>query len=75
MRVIAFALVGCTMLSLGCGASRLAIPDPTIPHQVARETEVEVYVRLPDGKMTRAKVRLLKGWWIAGPPVVEAEPP
>jgi hypothetical protein len=71
---IVFALFAFAMLS-NCGVSRLAIPDPTIPHQVAKETEVEIYTRLPDGKLSKTKVRLLKGWWIAGPPVVEVSDP
>jgi hypothetical protein len=71
----AFVLAGCTMLSTGCGASRLAIPDPTVPHQVAKETEVVIWVRLADGQMTRVPVRLLEGWWIAGPPVVDPGQP
>jgi hypothetical protein len=75
MRKIVYVLAGCMMLSSGCGVSRLAIPDPAIPHQVSKETEVEVWVRLPDGQMTKTKVRLLKGWWIAGPPVVESSSP
>jgi hypothetical protein len=40
---------------------------------VARETVVEVWVRRPDGALSREKVRVLPGWWIAGPPVVEGE--
>jgi hypothetical protein len=43
-----------------------------VPHQVSRETQVTVWVRAPDGSMVQQQVRLLKGWWIAGPPVVEA---
>ncbi len=68
-----FVLACSATLSIGCGASRLVIPDPTIPHQVARESEVEIWARGQDGKMSRVKVRLLEGWWIAGPPVVELE--
>jgi len=72
MWVIGFALGASVMLSLGCGSSHLAIPDQTIPHRVAEEVpRVVVWCRLPDGKMTKCEVRLLDGWWIAGPSVVE----
>jgi len=72
MRRIGYGLASFVMLSC-CGVSRLAIPDPTIPHQVSRESEVEVFVRLPDGKLTPTKVRLLTGWWVASPQVVEKQ--
>ena len=64
-------LVASVMLLLGCVPSKTVIPDPNIPHQVAAETTVIVYVRLSGGEMTTAKVRLLEGWWIASPQVVE----
>jgi hypothetical protein len=64
-------LVASAMLSSGCGASRLAIPDPNIPHQVAAETPVTIWVRLANGSMTKVEVRLLEGWWVASPQVVD----
>lgn len=72
MRRLALALLASALLSSGC-AHRTVIPDPTVPHQVAREAEVEIWVQAADGKKVRQKVRLLEGWWIAGPPVVEPE--
>ncbi len=82
MRRTMIALGASMMLwsaSAGCSPRVQVIPDPTIPHQVAKETEVEVWARRADGTMAPQKVRLLKGWWIAGPeivdpPVVEAGP-
>lgn len=71
----AFTLVASTMLFCGCVRTQQVIPDPTVPHQVAEETEVVIWARRPDGRMAPQKVRLLKGWWVAGPPVVEADPP
>ena len=56
---------------LCCVPKVTAIPDPTVPHQVAAEAVVEIWVRLPDGKWAKVPYRLLEGWWIAGPPVVE----
>ena len=70
---ITSVLLGSVLLSSGCGASKLVIPDPNIPHQVAAETCVEVWARLPSGEMTKTKVRLLEGWWVASPQVVEAK--
>ena len=69
---IVLALIASAMLSTGCCKSGRVIPDATVPHQVATEACVEVWARRPDGAMERVKVRLPVGWWIAGPPVVEA---
>jgi len=69
----ALALTASAMLSIGC-AHQAAIPDPTVPHRVAKEAEIVIWVRLPDGKFVKAPARLLPGWWIAGPPVVEPMP-
>lgn len=76
MRRIMIVLAAFTMLwsvNAGCSPKVQVIPDPTIPHQVAREAQVEIWARRADGTMARQKVRLLEGWWIAGPPVVEPE--
>jgi hypothetical protein len=59
-------------MTLCCAPKVMVIPDPNVPHQVAKETTVEVWMRLPDGRLASQEVRLLKGWWIAGPPVVES---
>jgi hypothetical protein len=61
------------MLSSGCGRSNV-IPDPNIPHQVASETCVDVWVRRESGNMEKVKVRLLEGWWVASPQVVDPPP-
>lgn len=73
MRIVA-TLVASALLSTGCVPRATVIPDPTVPHQVASEAEIEIWTRLPDGRLAPTKVRLLQGWWIAGPPVVEAAP-
>ena len=72
MRRLAPVLLASALLSSGC-IKRTVIPDPTVPHQVAREAEVEIWVQAPGGNKVKQKVRLLEGWWIAGPPVVEPE--
>jgi len=60
------ALTGCSLFP-----RPEAIPSSKVPHRVAEETCVEIYVRLPDGSFRVETVRLLKGWWIASPEVVE----
>jgi hypothetical protein len=72
MRMTVKLLVASTMLSVGCAAQPV-IPDPTVPHRVAKEVEVVVWVRLPDGSLQKQTVRVLPGWWIAGPPVVDPD--
>ena len=74
MNRLVLALLGSALLSSACVPRRLVIPDPTVPHQVAKETTVQVWVQAPDGKRVATPVRLLEGWWIAGPPVVEPGP-
>ncbi len=69
-KLFAFALVS-AMLSLGCAPNKAAIPDPSYPHRLAEEADVVIWVHLPSGEFTKVKVRVLPGWWIAGPPAVE----
>lgn len=73
MRPIVLVLLASVLLPSGC-ARRHAIPDPSIPHRVATEATVEVWVRNREGRMVRERVRILEGWWIASPQVVEGEP-
>lgn len=66
----------CTLLAsamLCCAPKVTAIPDPNVPHQFASETEGDIWVRLPDGRMAKQRVRVLEGWWLASPPLVEGE--
>lgn len=67
--LLVFALLsetGCSLLP-----QPRAIPSSKVPHRVAQETDVVIYVRLPDGSFQEEEIRLLKGWWIASPEVVE----
>lgn len=70
MRTV-LVLLASAMLS-GCCSSGRVIPDATIPHQLADEACVEVWALGSSGKSERVKVKLPAGWWVAGPPVVEA---
>lgn len=70
MKRIVLVLIAFAPLFTGC-VKRAVLPDPSIPHRVAKETQVEVWCRLPDGKWAPCTVRLLEGWWLASPQVVE----
>lgn len=63
---VSVMLSGCTLFP-----TPRAIPNPKVPHRVAEETTVQIYIRLPDGSFQVDSVRLLKGWWVASPEVVE----
>jgi hypothetical protein len=65
----AAALLVSAMLLSGCLSPR-AIPSHSVPLQVAEETTVRVWVRTEQG-LVKTRVRLLEGWWIASPYVVE----
>lgn len=69
LTLIGPVLFACAMLSTGCAPRPL--PDPRIPHRIAADAVVEVWVRLPDGTLGRAKVRAAEGWWLASPQVVD----
>lgn len=70
MRSLSRFVIAFAMLSTAC-VKRTVVPDPTIPHQVAEESEAVVWCRAADGKLVRCKVRVLEGWWLASPQVVE----
>jgi hypothetical protein len=69
-RLLVGGLCASAMLCSSC-AHRKVIPDPTVPHQVAEEAEIVIWVEQANGKKSKQEVRLLEGWWIAGPPVVD----
>lgn len=57
-------------LSIGCAGPKV-IPDPTIPHRVAKPGHLVVWGRLPSGQFAEVEVEIPAGWWVAGPLVVE----
>lgn len=67
---LTLALCASVLLWSGC-AHNVVIPDPTVPHQVAKTTKVKVWVEKGDGKKVMQEIQLPEGWWIAGPPVVD----
>lgn len=66
-----FALIASTMLCAGCAVRTLTLPDPSIPHRVASEATVEIWVRGQDGTLTKQKVKIEEGWYLASPMVVD----
>ena len=64
-------LIASVLLSSGCAPRTTVIPDPTVVHEVAEEGELVIWTRMPDGRMAKVSARVLPGFWIAGPPVVE----
>ncbi len=70
MRWIAFAIAS-VMLSSACVTSKPVILDPRYPHRVAKESEITIWVRLPDGSYVQARARLMPGDWCAPAATVE----
>lgn len=64
-------VIASVMLSSGCVTTRAVLPDPAIPHEVAKEVEIEVWCGTPDRHLKKCTVRLLDGWWVASPQVVQ----
>lgn len=62
-------LSGCSLLP----QERL-LPDETIPHRISEETDVQVWVRRPDGSLVEEWVRIDPGWWVASPQLVDPPP-
>lgn len=63
------------IVSVGCGASRLVIPDPTIPHQLSRDADAYIWVRTSEGKMSENKVKFRTGDWCASQTLIEGNRP
>ena len=74
MMKTAAVLCAFAALSLTSCAGKGVILDPTIPHRLAKEADVVIWARQPDGTLRKTKARALPGWWLAGPPVVEPMP-
>lgn len=70
MTKLALTLASCALLFNGC-ATRAVIPDPTVPHRVSQESTLTVWAQRPDGRWVETEIRVLPGWWIASPQVVE----
>lgn len=73
MRWIAFAIVSAMLLSV-CVTSKPVILDPRYPHRVAKESEITIWARHPDGTYSQVKARLMPGDWCAPAATVEESP-
>lgn len=71
MRLTWPALVALLLLSAGCVTTQGAVPDQRIPHRLARDAKLYIWVRDDAGKLREEKVQVFAGWWIASPAVVE----
>ena len=73
MKPIAPALLACALLSSGCQATPRTetLPDPRVPHRLADEAEVLIWVRRPDNTLAKERVRVGPGWWVASSRVVD----
>jgi hypothetical protein len=71
MRKLFSFVIAFGMLSSACATTSKVIPDPSIPHEVSKEAEIEVWCGTPDRHLKKCKVRLLDGWWVASPAVVQ----
>lgn len=59
MRQTVMLLVASACLCSGCKAALL--PDPTVAHRLSHEATVEVWLRRPDGKLERQRVKFAVG--------------
>ena len=69
LRATLTALVLTASATLSCASSPAVLPDPAMPHRVADEVEVWVWVRGPDGVLVRTRARVMPGWWVVSPQV------
>lgn len=67
---IAFVLLSLLTLA-GCVRPSPVIPDDRVPHRVAADAQVDVWVRDVDGRLVSQRVTVREGWWIASPRVVD----
>lgn len=73
MRKCLLVLITSAMLSSGCATMHKTrvIPDPRVPHRVAEEVDVMIWVEKPDGTLKVEKQHVPAGWWLASPQIVE----
>lgn len=77
MRTLYGYVIASAMLCAACAPRQAMIPNPGIPHRLADEATVVIWVcveKKDDGKCAsyeKVKARILPGWWVAGPPAVE----
>lgn len=70
MRTV-LVLIASVTLCTGCLPQERHLPDESIPHRIAREATVWIWVRRADGSLVQERVRAAEGWWLASSRVVE----
>ena len=68
------ALSASVMLCVGCVPPRLVIPEPSIPHQLAKPAKVKILVGTPDGKYETQTAEIPAGWWVVSDEVANGRP-
>jgi hypothetical protein len=68
------ALIASVMLFAmpGCGPDR-ALPNPSVPHRLAKPADAVIYVRTSSGDLQEQEVTIPDGWYIAAPALVEGQ--
>jgi hypothetical protein len=72
MRMIVMALVACVCLSTGCKPSLL--PSQEEAHRLAANADVDVWVRRPDGKLEKVRVKFQPGDYCATAKAMDTVP-
>lgn len=67
-------LLASALLSSGCVHHQAVLADPSVVHRVAEEVEIQVWARAPGGELVKTQVRVLPGWYVAGPPAIDTGP-
>jgi len=57
--------------SLFTGCKTALLPDPTVAHRLAADSEVDVWLRRPDGALTKQRVKFRAGDYCAAAGAVE----
>lgn len=72
MRMIVMPLVACVCLFAGCKPGLL--PSQTEAHRLAADTEADVWVRRPDGKLEKVRVKFQPGDYCASARAMDTVP-
>jgi hypothetical protein len=72
-QMICAALIISALVS--CGRDNPAIPAGMIPHRLANQYQVEIWVRAGSSdQFIKQMVTLPAGWWVASPSIIEGKP-
>lgn len=78
MRLTATVSLALAMLSLaGCWPmprAEATLPDPQVGHRLAKPTDLDAWVRRPDGTLTQEHLHVPAGWYVFAPDLIEGKP-